>query len=338
MGSRLRVGIVGLGPWGLNLVQAFSRTERCDVQALCDVSPERRRLASIHATTASVHTDFDELLRTTIDAVAIATPSGQHARMALEALAVGKHVFVEKPLALGLHEARAVQHRWAGSDLCLMVGHIVAYHPGVERLRAMLAAGSLGAPLTAWCERSSAHARGDAGVWWSLASHDVALLQLLLGQRARSIVVSSNTRTDAGESVTARLDFDTMVSATITVERPKAKRRRLWLRCEVADVLFDELAPSLAIRARARGTNSGEWETVAFSAEQPLLREVSHFAAGSLDGAPVVTDCDLGCEVVAVLEAGQRSLDSAAAVRIGHASLRDAGRGASDIRISDATG
>lgn len=316
MVSDLRVGIVGLGPWGLNLVRAFEQTPRCTVTAVCDIAASRLPLGRARAPSASLHLDLDELLRSNVDAVVVAAPSVEHAELTLRSLAAGKHVFVEKPLSLGIESALAIRNAATARSLRVMVGHILAHHPAIARVGELLGEPGFGVPRLAHCERSSVRATGDEGAWWSLAAHDIAVLHLLFGETALEVQANRDVLRDSRERISAELQFSD-ARARIVVERPATeKRRQLWLLTTEAEFVFDETDGQLLARSGARRHDPAGWENIAFIEEEPLRREVRHFVDGILEGTEFLTDVRAACEVVAALEAGQLSIDVGAAARV----------------------
>src|SRR5919106_4405563 len=138
-----RVAVAGLGPWGLNLARNF--TELAELAVVCDDDEERLRAAAARYPTAQAASRFDEVLENDrVDAVVVATPVPSHAALARRALAAGKHVFVEKPMALTGAEAEALVALAEERGLVLMPGHLLLYHPGVAQLKALVEAGGLG--------------------------------------------------------------------------------------------------------------------------------------------------------------------------------------------------
>ena len=141
----VRVAVVGAGYWGINHVRAFSRLANCTLVAVCDAN--EKALSRAHGLAPSARLEMNHravLDAIDVDAVVLATPAVTHAPLALEALAAGKHVFVEKPLALSEADAERVVAAAAQAGRTLMVGHLMLYHPGYEKLRALVRGGEIG--------------------------------------------------------------------------------------------------------------------------------------------------------------------------------------------------
>src|SRR5262245_24129065 len=138
------VAVFGAGAWGVNHVRAFARAKDAELVAVCDPSPESRARAHELAPRARLHTDAAEVLQAPdVDAIVVATPAMSHAVVARAALEAGKHVLVEKPLALSVREAASILAARRPHQV-LMVGHLMLYHPAVDLLRTLIASGELG--------------------------------------------------------------------------------------------------------------------------------------------------------------------------------------------------
>src|SRR5437868_11862422 len=141
----LRVGVIGAGYWGPNLIRNLSEAPGAQPVAVADLSQERldpiqKRFPALRLTT-DYHTLLDDK---SVDAVAIATPVNTHRRLVLEALAAGKHVFVEKPLAATSVDAEAMVRAAESAGRTLMVGHTFVYNPAVVAVRGLIERGELG--------------------------------------------------------------------------------------------------------------------------------------------------------------------------------------------------
>jgi predicted dehydrogenase len=190
----VRVGVVGLGYWGPNLVRVLHDLECADVAAVCDVDTTQlekiaRRYPAVERTTA-----FSELIRSTsIDAVAIATPIGTHFELARAALEAGKHVFVEKPVAGSADEAEVLLAIAEERGLTLMPGHTFLYSPPVNVVRELIQSGELGEIYFISASRVNLGLhQSDASVLWDLGPHDFSILRYWLEESP--VTVTAITR------------------------------------------------------------------------------------------------------------------------------------------------
>jgi len=143
----VRVGVAGLGYWGPNLARNFDRLPGAELAWICDGSEEALTRTAAGFPDARASTDMEEMLRDPeLDAVVVATPVPTHAELAERVLAAGKHCFVEKPLAQSAADAERVVEVAREAGRTLMVGHLLEYHPGLDRLGEIAAAGELGDP------------------------------------------------------------------------------------------------------------------------------------------------------------------------------------------------
>src|SRR6185312_14474402 len=180
MSRRLRVGQAGLGYWGRNLARNFD--DLTDLRWLCDASDERQAEFAERHPDARVTGDFDELLAADdVDAVVIATPVPTHYPLARAALAAGKHVFVEKPPAMQTAEMEELIGLAEAGGLVLMPGHLLLYHPAVQKLKELVDSDELGEVLVVYGNRQNlGKIRKDENALWSLGVHDLSVIQYLI--------------------------------------------------------------------------------------------------------------------------------------------------------------
>ncbi|HEX4478698.1 MAG TPA: Gfo/Idh/MocA family oxidoreductase, partial [Polyangiaceae bacterium] len=186
---KVALAVVGLGPWGSNLLRAFSSIERARIVAICDVDRTRVDAPVLLGGAVVRSTDAAEVMRRPdVDAVVLATPPPEHAPQAMAALGHGKHVFVEKPMALCARDAGMIEHAAAASRKKVMVGHILRHHPGLLSVIDLVANGALGEIRSVHATRLSATALAEhETAWWSLAPHDVSAIRAIVGQNPLAI-------------------------------------------------------------------------------------------------------------------------------------------------------
>lgn len=328
MARELGIGVVGLGHWGTKVARAFARTEQARVVALCDANPPALATdlgasvllpPEIQRTTA-----FSDLLENpAVEAVVIATPSPSHGRLAQAALARGKHVFVEKPLALTLEEATEICRCASRSGRCLMVGHILEYHPAITLLRQVIARGSLGRVRFVSTERRGARCPDEAA-WWTLAPHDLGLARLFLAEEPREILVREQRLPSGCVSRTARVDFGAGAARIEVAASHVERSRRVVVFGTSALAVFDDLdgVASLRLHATTLGLSDAAvrplasvlaelpeigWHSLPYLSREPLAVEAEQFVRAVTQGAPISSDAEAGARVVALLEAGDAS-------------------------------
>ena len=319
--SGLGVAVVGVGRWGRNLVRVFADLRRAQLVAACDVSPTslRRHVPE----RAKRTTDYAEILADpAVDAVALATPAATHDQLAVQAFEAGKHVFVEKPLALSVPAAERVAQASTDAGRRLMIGHILQYHPAVTHLKGLLDRGRLGEVRYALCDRLGPGTTRDVDSWWALAPHDVSVLRYLLGETPTEVVAHGHDAAGlpGPAVVSARLRFGSGLTAFVHVSSVHpTKTRRLTLVGTELTATFDDLGPNKLVvgptppelRELDRApdplpvTGRSVCET---GLGEPLRLEAQHFVDGVLDGAPIRSGAEDGVTAVRVLEAGSRSV------------------------------
>jgi predicted dehydrogenase len=177
-----RVGQVGLGYWGRNLARVFDA--EADLTWLCDASETLREEFARRYPNARVTADFEEMLSSDVDAVVIATPVPTHFPLAKAALEAGKNVFVEKPPAMRVEEMEELIGIAEARGLVLMPGHLLLYHPGVQKLKQLVDAGQLGEVLVVYGNRQNlGKIRKDENALWSLGVHDLSVILYLIQEK-----------------------------------------------------------------------------------------------------------------------------------------------------------
>ncbi len=262
-----------------------------------------------------------------VDAVAVATDASTHYALALAALRAGKHVLVEKPLALTSAEAAelVILARRVGRKL--MVGHVLEYHPAVRYLEKMVREGELGRVYYAYTQRINLGVvRQRENAWWSLAPHDVATLCRLFGAAPTAVSASGQAYIQPGveDVVFATLMFaDGRMGHVHVSWLDPHKVRRLTLVGTRRMVTFDDMSAGEKVRVYDKGVDrpeslrefrdtvtlrSGDIVIPRIAGDEPLAVQCRAFVDAVLDDAPIETDGETGLRVVRVLEAGQQSL------------------------------
>jgi len=314
-----RVAVVGCGQWGRNLVRTFAQLGA--LAAIVDPDPETAaRVAAEHGVPALT---LDEVLGdATIDAVVVASPARDHADLALRALEAGKHVFVEKPLALDLDDARRVVARADELDLTLMVGHLLQYHPAFLALRRLVADGALGELRYLYSNRLNlGRFRREENILWSFAPHDLSMLLALVGEGPDrvSAVGSTFLSEHVPDVTTTHMSFPSGPRAHVFVSwLHPFKEQRLVVVGADAMAVFDDLAPweskltifehgvtwdgLTPVPVRAEAT------AIPLEESEPLRLECEHFLECVASGDTPRTDGHEGVRVLEVLAAAQESL------------------------------
>jgi predicted dehydrogenase len=322
----LRLAIVGLGYWGPNLARNLARVG--ELAWACDLSEDNRnRYARLYPET-HMTADLDELLADpALDAVAIATSVPTHHPLGMRVLAAGKHLFVEKPLALSTAEARELVEAAEAADRRLMVGHLLLFHPGLRAVKALIDAGDLGKLYYLYGNRQNlGKVRADENALWSLGAHDIAVLLSLVGERPSELQArgESYVRPGVEDVVFGYLKFPSGVVAHLHLSwLDPNKMRKLTVVGSDKMVVFDDMESDRKVTIYDKGITQpradtyGEYVGVRMgdisiprvASDEPLRLEVEEFAAAIREQRTPLSDGHSGIAVVEVLEGLQRSLD-----------------------------
>ena len=343
-GPTVRVGQIGMGYWGPNLVRNMMAVRRAQVVAVADLDLARLQEVAQNAHPVAVFHDSRELLsQDDIDAIVIATPAASHARLAEEALRAGKHVLVEKPLATTIEEGKRLVALAEASGRVLMVGHTFVFNCAVQRLKRYVDDGELGEVLYTSSQRLNlGRVRNDVNALWNFAPHDVSILLYLLGKTPIEVTARgfAYLQPDLEDVVFMTLVFPGNVSAHIHISwLDPQKVRRLTVVGNRKMAVYDDLSADCRITLYDRGVDriptadsprdfrnfaefqlrlrSGDVTIPRLDFVEPLRQECQHFIDCIIEGRQPLTDGAHGLAVVKVLAAAQQSIHGrGAAVQI----------------------
>jgi predicted dehydrogenase len=329
MKETVKVGVVGCGYWGPNLIRNLRQSADCQLKLICDTSEQRlshmRRLYPEVATTLR----FEDLLNgADLDAVVIATPVRSHYEMAMAALSAGKHVFVEKPMARTEAEAEEMVTLAEREGLVLMVGHTFLFSPAVRRMKEIIDAGDIGEVQYVSARRLNLGLfQKDINVAWDLAPHDISILLHLLEERPLSVSCQGSSH------VTRGIEDVTMMYLTFAKNRcafihnswldPK-KVRQMTVVGSKRMIVYDDTEPLEKLKVYdARVEVPPHYDTFAeftysyhygdayvpyIKQDEPLKVECQHFVDCIRENCTPITNGRLGLEVVRILEVAGESL------------------------------
>lgn len=320
----LRLGIIGAGYWGPNLVRNFASLKNVSLERIADLDPAA--LEKLNQTYPQVRftTNPDELLSSDLDAICIATSAHTHYKLAKKALGAGKHVFCEKPLTLKTNEAEELVEIADKRNLRLMVGHLMLYHPAIQRLREIIDSGELGELLYMNSMRVNLGiARSNENALWSLTPHDISII-LYLFQNLSPLGVSAV----GADFLTPGIEDVVFVSLFFEHNRlghiraswlDPTKIRRLKVVGSKGMAVFDDVGKDSVIEFYDEWIEpkaEGEFEhhrnekprIIELEKIEPLRLECEHFVECVIDGKKPLTDGQSGAKVVAILEHAQASL------------------------------
>ena len=339
--SRPTVAVIGAGYWGPNLARNFRSSPDWDLVAVCDLDAERAARVVGERSTVAVETDVTRLLaRPDLDAVAVATPARTHAPLVKAALAAGKHVLVEKPLADTLASGREMVAAAEAAGRVLMIDHTFCYTQAVAHMRAAIADGVLGDVLYVDSVRINLGiVQPDVNVFWDLAPHDLSILDFVLpgGLQVESLTATGADPLRTGQACVGHASLMLPGGAIAHVHvnwLSPTKIRQFVIGGTRRTLVWDDLNPMQRVSVHDRGVDValaaagnldarrasnisyrvGDITVPALKEKEALGSMVSEFAAAITEGRPPLTDGHAGLRVVSLLEAIDQSLRTGTSV------------------------
>ncbi|HEX8745998.1 MAG TPA: Gfo/Idh/MocA family oxidoreductase [Pyrinomonadaceae bacterium] len=318
MGSEsVNVAVVGCGYWGKNLVRNFSRLGA--LAAVCDATTAGRETAAEIAPQVPVESKLEDVLRSDVSGIVIATPAETHYEVARQSLEAGKDVFVEKPLALTYEQGASLLRLAEESKAILMVGHVLEYHPAIVRLLELVRTGELGKVHYISSNRLNlGKVRREENILWSFAPHDIAVILRLMGSMPFEVAAygGSYVQPNIADVTVTHLLFDNGVRAHIYVSwLHPFKEQRLVIVGSKKMASFDDVTKQLVLYDQRVELQEGQpvpikgkGDLVSFGSDEPLLLECTAFIDSIRTRRAPVTDGYSGLRVLQVLNASQRSL------------------------------
>lgn len=322
----MKIGIVGTGNWGFNLIRKFCEILGINNVLVCD--SDEKKLSPIESTYKGVKTyiKFEEIIgNNQINAVAVSTPAESHYKIARKALLAGKHVMVEKPIALQISEAEDLIKIAEENSLTLMVDHLLVYHPAVCRIKELIDNGALGEIYYLYSQRLNLGVvRSKENVLWSLGPHDISVFLYLLNdipsriEASGGIYIQENKRIE--DAVFLHLNFPSGVDANAHLSwLDPHKTRRMTIVGNKKMVVFDDMEPRNKLAIFDKGVEWTEKGGVSvrygdillpsISLNEPLKAACEHFIDCIENEKRPKSDGKSGLEVLKVLKKAQESLE-----------------------------
>ena len=330
--SPVRIAQVGYGYWGPNLARNFYQTPGAELAYVVDASEEAQaRVRQLYPcqTTPDLAVALSD---PTVTAVAIATPARSHHALVRRALEAGKHVFVEKPLAMSSVEARELIAIATARQLTLMVGHVFEYNPAVRYIKEAVEAGELGEIYYLYSRRVNlGRVQSDVNALWSIAPHDISVALYWLDQMPEAVSCQGASCLNGvvEDVIFLTLHFPNNLLCHVHVSwLDPSKVREMTVVGSKKMIVYDDVSAEGKVRIYDKGVyrrgdpiygefqyrlHSGDILIPRIDMREPLALECAHFVDCVRTGQRPQTDGENGLRVVRVLEAGQRSLDAGGA-------------------------
>ncbi len=324
----MKIGVIGIGLWGRNLVRVIQESGREQILALCDKSWRALSEVSPRVPGARTFTDYKEVLADPeIEAVYVATPPDTHFEIVGAALLAHKHVLVEKPLATSLNGATHLVDIARQVGRTLMVGHTFVYSPPVRRVKELIDSGALGRVFYIDSQRVNLGQVQDSGVIWDLAPHDLSIILYWLGESPVSVFAAGQSYVSDGREDVA---FITLQFASGIVTQlhlswlAPTKLRRTTVTGANKMVVYDDLGGPEAVKIYDQGVDRirqpqtfGEFQLTYRTGDiviprldnvEPLRIEWEHFVDCVQNSTRPLSGGQEGVEIVRIIEACRRSL------------------------------
>jgi UDP-N-acetylglucosamine 3-dehydrogenase len=312
---KLGVGVIGAGFWGRNHARNLKELAETRLVAICDKDAEKAK-ALAELTGAEAYTDSSQMLkRKDIEAVTVCTWSTALAGEALRALKSGKHVLVEKPMANNVQEARKIVNLANRNQRRLMVGFLMRYIPGIQRIKEAIGKGEIGTLVYATARRVSQWPEriGDVGVVKDLAIHDIDITRYLFDDDPVEVYAKAGNLRHRKFEDHAQILLTFKAGRTAFIEAnwlTPYKIRKLIVTGSEAIMSLDYITQEIIVET------AGQTVAPRYDVKEPLKLELQHFARSILDDKePIVTGLD-GLKALRIAEVALRSARDSAAIRL----------------------
>lgn len=320
-----KLALIGIGHWGKNLARNFNKLGI--LHTVCELDPKLREAYAKEYPDIVFTSSYEEILANDdISMVAIATPAETHGKLIKSALEAGKDVFVEKPLCLDVYEGKKLVQLAKETNRILMIGHLLQYHPCVQKIQEMLSEGKIGTLISATSRRlSCGKVRQHENVLWSFAPHDISVILSLFKDVPDAVYVFDNSKAFGGlaDSVSLNLRFANGTTASVEASwMHPFKEQVMVITGSLGSLVFDdtkEWSQKLAYYPNMISTGGSQRLTVTKTAPQfidieqsePLLCECRHFVECCQKRCSAKTSGGEGLAVLNVLERAQKALKDA---------------------------
>lgn len=309
--SEQKIAVLGCGLWGRNIVRNFYNLNALGM--VCDLDDDN--IAKVKEQYPGIKTtkDFHDILNSKeITGVVVVTPSHTHFKFVKAMLETGKHVYVEKPISTVAQEARDLTDLADSKGLVLMVGHLLLYHPAVNRLKMLVEEGALGDIVYAQSDRLNInYFKNDRSVMWDLAPHDVSMISYVLGKNPQHVISAIGCSSDGNDimditHIGIKMEGGAVAHITDSWITPK-KHVQLLVRGTKKTAILDDTVPEhkLTIYDNFKA-GSSENIQLDYLEIEPLKLECQHFISCCETGKKARSDGENGFIVVSILEEAEK--------------------------------
>ncbi|MFY9308889.1 MAG: Gfo/Idh/MocA family oxidoreductase [Bacteroidia bacterium] len=324
----MKIGIIGYGYWGTNLVRNFSVQDGCQLAVVADSRTERLDIIKKNYPSVRTTTNADDVFNdTTIDAVVIATPVFTHFELAKKALEHDKHVLVEKPITSSSAEAQTLIDLSVKKNKVLMVDHTFLYTGAVQKMKQLVDSGDIGKVNYFDSTRINLGLfQQDVNVLWDLAPHDISILTYLINEKPVSINATgiSHTKNEIENIAYMTVNFQSDLVAHFNCSWSSPVKIRMTLvGGDKKMIVFNDMEPTEKVKVYDTGYSvktmeekqrllidyrAGDIFIPKLQTSEALSLMAKDFISAITKGTKPVSDCYLGLEVVKILEGAQKSI------------------------------
>jgi predicted dehydrogenase len=325
----IKIGVIGCGYWGPNLIRNFAENENAELVWLCDVDAGRLETFKRRFPLIKTTTNFQDLINdSTLEAIVIATPVSTHFPLAKAALEAGKHIFVEKPFTASVKEAEELVQLANKNGLNIFVDHVFLYTGAVRKIKNLIDSGELGEMLYFDSTRVNLGLfQRDINVVWDLAPHDFSIMDYLIGRQPKQIsaIGSSHIAPNIENVAYVICKFDDEFIAHFHFNwLAPVKIRQMLIAGTKKMIIFDDNEPSEKLKIYDKGvdtTNDREsaYETLVsyrtgdvwipkIDGTEALKSACQEFLLSIIEKRKPFTDGEAGLRVVRILETAQLSI------------------------------
>jgi predicted dehydrogenase len=323
----IRIGVIGYGYWGPNIVRNLRSVDGCEVAAVCDRQPAAlQRVAEAYPDVTVTSDPVELMVSPKIDAIAVVTPVGTHFDLAKTALQNGKHVFIEKPFTSTLAQAEELMELSAMTNLTIMVDHTFLFTGAVKRIHQLIDEGVLGDIYYYDSTRVNLGLfQHDVSVIWDLAPHDLSIMDFLIREKPEAVIATGETHLNGLVDVAfITIYFPRNLIAHINVNwLSPVKIRTTLIGGEKRMLVWNDLEADEKLKIYDKGVQinnrqgvydllvsyrSGDMWAPRVEQTEALKVELAYFVECVTNDRTPINDGAAGARVVRLLEAADRSL------------------------------
>ena len=328
--KEIKVGVIGCGYWGPNLIRNFNENYHTELKYACDLDAERLERIKLRYPSVIPTRNYKDLLRDRdLQVIAIATPVHTHYNLAKEALEAGKHLLIEKPLAANVKEAERLVALSKKKNLILFVDHTFIYTGAVRKMKEFISSGELGEIFYFDSVRVNLGLfQPDVNVVWDLAPHDISIMDYIISQKPKSVLAIGGSHTGNGIEdiayVTVKFDSELMAHFHVNWMSP-VKIRRIIIGGSKKMMVFDDLDPAEKIKIYDKGIiltkadkkliyqnivqyRTGDMYAPRIDHAEALKVLIDHLVDCITHKKNPITDGESGLRIIRILEAADKSI------------------------------